>query len=398
MKISERVLGLGASPMRKFNPIVRDAKSRGIKIYHLNIGQPDIPTPENFMESIRNYRDPVLPYVASEGIPELIQSIQDYYKLYDIDYREDEILVTAGGSEALLYTMLAICDPGDQVLMPEPFYSNYASFIQIAGAKIQPIPTKVEEDFALPPLVELEKYVNPRVKAIMITHPGNPTGKIYSKEEMDDIARLAIQHDLFIIADEVYREFVYEGIEYQSFGLREDIQDRVIMIDSISKRYSACGARIGFIATRNRELLPQLLKLCQTRLSVSTLDQIGAAQLLRMPKDYFREILESYRSRRDVLYHGLSRIEGVICGKPQGAFYVIAKLPVDDSDRFIRWLLEDFHMDNETVQLAPAEGFYATEGLGRDEVRIAYILKEEDLKRSTDILEQALKEYPGRTI
>lgn len=396
MKVSDRVLNMEASPMRKLNRVVKEVNKRGIKVYHLNIGQPDIKTPDSFVRAIKEFPEEVIAYTGSEGIPELVESIQGYYKMYGMNFTEDEILVTNGGSEALLYAFMAACDIGDQVLIPEPYYSNYNSFAQLAGVEIVAIPTNVESDFALPSFEEIESFITPKIKAILLTHPGNPTGKVYTKEEMRRVIKLANKYDLFIIADEVYREFVYEKVEYISFGNREDAGDRVILIDSVSKRYSACGARIGCIASRNQELMREALKLCQSRLSVSILNQIGAAELFKIPKDYFNEMLEVYKKRRDVVYSALEQMEGVTCGKPQGALYIIAKLPVDDSDSFVKWTLENFEVNNETVLLASAKSFYATKEMGYDEVRIAYILEEESLKKAMHILEEALKAYPGR--
>lgn len=396
MKVSNRVLNMEASAMRKLNREVKKVEKRGIKVYHLNIGQPDIKTPNSFIRAIKEFPEEVIAYTGSEGIPELVESIQGYYKMYGMNFTEDEILVTNGGSEALLYAFMAVCDIGDQVLIPEPYYSNYNSFAQLAGAEMVAIPTNVESDFALPSLEEMESFITPKIKAILLTHPGNPTGKAYTKEEMGRVIELANKYDLFIIADEVYREFVYEKMEYTSFGNREDAGDRVILIDSVSKRYSACGARIGCIASKNEELMRETLKLCQSRLSVSVLNQIGAIELFKTPKNYFNEMLKVYRKRRDVVYNALEKMEGVTCGKPQGAFYIIAKLPVDDSDTFVKWTLEKFEIENETILLAPAKSFYATEGMGYDEVRIAYILEEESLKKAMHILEEALRAYPGR--
>ncbi len=396
MKLSNRVLNTEPSPMRKLNGMVRKLNEKGVKVYQLNIGQPDIKTPKAFIKAVQNFSGDIISYTPSEGIPELIKSIQGYYRMYDIYFDEDEILVTNGGSEALFYSFMGVCDIGDQILTPEPFYSNYNTFAKLAGAEIVAIPTKVEDDFSLPSFEKLESLINEKVKAILLTHPGNPTGKVYTQEEMDRVARLAVEHDLFIIADEVYREFVYDGIDYTSFASREDIESRVIIIDSVSKRYSACGARIGCISSKNKELIRQLLKICQSRLSVSILDQIGATELFKIPKEYFHEVIEVYKRRRDVVYKALSQMEGVICGKPQGAFYIIAKLPIDDSDTFAKWMLKDFCINNETLLLAPAKSFYSTEGIGYNEMRIAYILEEEPLKKAMYILEKALKAYPGR--
>lgn len=396
MELSNRILNMEASPIRKLYAIAREQEEKGKKIYYLNIGQPDIKTPKGFMEGIHEYKDEILSYCNSEGLPELIHSTIEYYKMHDMNFEEEEILVTNGGSEALLFTFIALCDVGDQILCAEPFYSNYNTFAEIAGAKILGVPTKIEENFQLPSMDVIEKLINPKVKAILVTHPSNPTGRIYSKEEMQMIAHLAKKHDLFIITDEVYREFIYDDLEYSSFGKVEGLEDRVVLIDSISKRYSACGARIGTIASKNKGLMKELLKLCQSRLAVSTINQIGAARLIRTPKEYFNEVLKEYEKRRDILYNALKNMDGVICPKPRGAFYLIAKLPVEETDDFIKWTLENFQIEGETILLSPAEGFYATEGMGKDEVRIAYVLEGESLKKAMNILKEALKAYRNK--
>ena len=390
---SKRVTAMQASPIRKLVPFATAAKADGVKVYHLNIGQPDIKTPRGFFDAVKNFDNEVLEYAVSQGIPELIEALQDYYKTYDMHFDKDELLITNGGSEALLFAMMATCDPGDKLLIPEPFYTNYNGFGQCVNVGVAPITTKAENGFHLPSKEEILSKIDDKVKAILLSNPGNPTGAIYSKEELEMIAEIAIEKDLWIISDEVYREFVYDGLEYTSFGNLKQVEDRVIIIDSVSKRYSACGARIGSIASKNKELIAQIMKLCQGRLCVPTLEQIGAVELYKTPVSYFKEVNDEYRKRRDVLYSELMKVDGVICEKPTGAFYIVAKLPVDNAEDFVKWMLTEFRVDNETVMATPAEGFYATPGLGRDEIRLAYILKEEDLRKAAKILKEGLEAY-----
>ncbi|SNR88125.1 aspartate aminotransferase [Anaerovirgula multivorans] len=398
MNLSKRITGMQESPIRKLVPYAQAAKAKGKHVYHLNIGQPDIETPSSFMESIRNFDEKVLAYSLSQGMPELIDSIINYYKKYDMEYEQDEILITNGGSEALLFAIIAIADTEDEILVPEPFYTNYNGFSSAVDVKVSPITCKAEDGFHLPSKKSIEEAINPKTRAILLSNPGNPTGVVYTKEEIEMLAELAKEYNLFIIADEVYREFVYDGLEYTSFGNIEGIQDRVIIIDSVSKRYSACGARIGSIASKNKELMKQILKLCQGRLCVPTLEQVGSVELYKTSEEYFTLVNEEYQKRRDIVYTALNNIPGVLCKKPTGAFYVVAKLPVDDAEKFVIWMLNDFDVDNSTVMLAPAEGFYATPGLGKDEARIAYILNENDLTASMDLLKKALESYPNRTL
>ncbi|KGG80261.1 aspartate aminotransferase [Caloranaerobacter azorensis H53214] len=393
MNLSKRILSMQESPIRKLVPIADEAKKKGKKVYHLNIGQPDIETPDCFFKAIKNFDQKVLAYTNSRGIPKLIKSFINYYKNYDIHFEEDEILITNGGSEALLFALLAICDYEDEILVPEPFYTNYNGFGTSAGVKVVPITTKAEDGFHLPDKKVIESLITDKTKAILLSNPGNPTGVIYTPEEVDMLRNIAKENDLFIIADEVYREFVYDNFEYISFAHLDDIRDRVVIVDSISKRYSACGARIGSIASKNKELIKQVLKLCQSRLCVATIEQIGASELANISSDYFIDIVEEYKRRRDVVYEALSKMEGVICKRPHGAFYVIAKLPVKNAEDFVKWLLSDFDVNNETVMVAPAEGFYATKGLGKDEIRISYVLNENDLKKAMNILNKGLIEY-----
>lgn len=393
MKYSERVTAMQSSPIRKLVPYALDAKAKGIKVYHLNIGQPDIKTPKGFFDAVKNFDSNVLEYAVSNGIPELIKALQDYYTTYDMHFDSDDILVTNGGSEALLFTMMATCDPGDNLLVPEPFYTNYNGFGQCVNVEVNPVTTKAENGFHLPSKEEICNLINPKTKGILLSNPGNPTGTVYTKDEIYMIAQIAIENNLWIIADEVYREFVYDGLDYTSFGNVAEIEDRVIIIDSVSKRYSACGARIGSIASKNKGLIAEILKICQGRLCVATLEQLGSVELYKTPSSYFNEVNEEYKHRRDVLYNELMKVDGVVCEKPTGAFYIVAKLPVENAEDFVIWMLTDFSKDGETVMTCPAEGFYATPGLGRDEVRLAYILNEDDLFKAATLLKEGLEQY-----
>ena len=393
MRYSERITTMQSSPIRKLAPIASNAKAKGIKIYHLNIGQPDIKTPKVFFEAVKNFNNEVLEYAVSPGLPELISSLQQYYTTYNMDFESDEILVTNGGSEALLFALMATCDPKDNILVPEPFYSNYNGFSQSINVNITPITTKAEEGFHLPSKEKIQSLITSKTRAILISNPGNPTGTVYTKKELYMISEIAKENDLWIISDEVYREFVYDGLEYTSFGNIKEVEDRVIIIDSVSKRYSACGARIGSIASKDKTLIAEILKLCQGRLCVSTLDQVGSVELYNTPSSYFTEVNNEYKNRRDVLYNELIKVKGVICKKPAGAFYIVAKLPIENAEDFVIWMLTDFNKDGETVMAFPAEDFYATPGLGRDEIRLAYVLKEDDLHKAAIILKEGLEKY-----
>lgn len=393
MRYSERITTMQSSPIRKLAPIASSAKAKGIKIYHLNIGQPDIKTPKVFFEAVKNFNNEVLEYAVSPGLPELISSLQQYYTTYNMDFESDEILVTNGGSEALLFALMATCDPKDNILVPEPFYSNYNGFSQSINVNITPITTKAEEGFHLPSKEKIQSLITSKTKAILISNPGNPTGTVYTKKELYMISEIAKENDLWIISDEVYREFVYDGLEYTSFGNIKEVEDRVIIIDSVSKIYSACGARIGSIASKDKTLIAEILKLCQGRLCVSTLDQVGSVELYNTPSSYFTEVNNEYKNRRDVLYNELIKVKGVICKKPAGAFYIVAKLPIENAEDFVIWMLTDFNKDGETVMACPAEDFYATPGLGRDEIRLAYVLKEDDLHKAVIILKEGLEKY-----
>ncbi len=396
MKLSEKILAMQHSPIRKFYKYASAAEKRGKKVYYLNIGQPDIKTPKAFMESVRNYDLDILAYAPSGGIPELIRAIKGYYARYEMNYTENNILITNGGSEALTFIMISILNNEDEVIIPEPFYTNYTIFIAAAGGKVDPLTTRTEEGYHYAKKEEIEKRISSKTKAILLSNPGNPTGTVLTREEMRVIADLTKAYDLYIIADEVYREFVYDNREMTSFGQIEDIADRVIIVDSVSKRFSACGARIGSIVTKNEELYDNLMKLAQGRLSCPTLEQVGSVALYNLDADYFAQIKVEYEHRRNVVYDELNKIEGIVFQKPCGAFYITAKLPVENAEDFLIWVLSEFDDRGETVMFAPAEGFYATEGLGRSEIRIAYVLKEEDMVRGIELLRLALDAYKER--
>ena len=393
MKLSARINRMQESPVRKLVPIATKVKKTGKKVYHLNIGQPDIETPKVFMDAINEYDTSVIKYSFSQGEPVLINAIRDYFKRDNVIYSNEDILITNGGSEAITFAAIATCDPGDEILVPEPFYTNYNGFTGEVNVKIKPITTKASEGFHLPKKEDIVKLITPKTKAILFSNPGNPTGTILRKDEMQMIAEIAIEHDLFIISDEVYRSFAFDGLEGLTMGSIPGIDDRLIIIESVSKRYSACGARIGAICSKNTELMKNILKLCQARLCVATLEQIGAAALYALPDSYAGTVRDEYQKRRDIVFETLQKIPGVVCEKPTGAFYVVVKLPVDNAEKFIIWMLEEFELDGETIMLAPAEGFYATEGLGIDEARIAYVLNTEDMKKAMKILEKGLEAY-----
>ena len=384
MRLSERIKALTASPIRRLIPYADAAKAKGKKVYHLNIGQPDIRTPDEYFDAIRNFKVDTIAYADSKGRTEMRDAISGYYKSWDINYERDDIYITNGGSEALSFAVQTICDAGDNILVPEPFYANYNTFTKTALASIVPIPTKAEDGFHLPAKSVIENLINSKTRAIWISNPGNPTGAVYTAKELEMLVEIAKKHDIYLIADEVYREFTYDGERFTSMGHIDGALDRTIMIDSVSKRFSACGARIGCIAIKNKEFMAQVLKLCQGRLSVST------------PKSYLEEVNKEYKSRRDTLYTELKKIDGVICEEPKGAFYIMAKLPIDDSEKFVIWMLENFDINGETTMGAPGGGFYATPGLGINEMRLAYVLNNADLIKAANILRQAIAAYPGR--
>ena len=391
MRISINANRCQPSPMRKFHPFAQEAKRQGKKIYHLNIGQPDLPTPEAYYDAIRNFNAKTLEYEASPGMPVLIDAIRRYYQTLDVYLDPRDIMITTGGSEALLLTLLSIMDPYTEVIIPEPYYPNYTTFVHAAGGVIRALPTNPWEGYRYAKRERIESLITKNTRAIMITNPGNPTGVVLDREEMRMIADIAKKHDLFLICDEVYREFCYDD----KFGVPtmahfDDIDDNLVIIDSVSKRFSACGARVGCVVTKNKELQAALLKFCQSRLAVATIDQLGAAALYDVDHDFFRRCKAEYKKRRDTVVSRLRMIPGVVVEEPMGAFYVMASLPVDDSDKFQRWLLED---KGDTVMFAPGAPFYETPGKGINEVRIAYVLKQEDLERAMEILAKGIAEY-----
>ena len=380
--------------MRKFHPLAVKAVEDGKKIYHLNIGQPDIPTPKEYFYAIKQFEDTTLAYAASPGVPVLIDAIQDYYGKMGIQYDSSDIYITTGGSEALMYTCLSILDPGSEVIVPEPYYPNYNTFISAAGGVICPLPTRPEDGYRYANRESIEKLINENTRAILITNPGNPTGVVLNEAEMRMIADVAKEHDLFLISDEVYREFCYDDSgKIPCMGHFEDLAENLILIDSVSKRFSSCGARIGCVITKNKELQNAVLKLCQSRLSVATLDQLGAAALYSVDNSFISASIQEYRHRRDVCISGLRKIPGVLVEEPMGAFYLMAKLPVDDADKFQTWLLTEFDDRGDTVMYAPGKSFYATPGCGLDEIRIAYVLKEQDLSRAIELLGIGIAKY-----
>lgn len=392
-KISNKGLSMPQSPIRKLVPFAEKAAKAGKSIYYLNIGQPDIKTPTIAMQAVKDADIEVLSYSRSEGSEQYRIKIANYYKNNDIHVKHDDIIVTTGGSEALLFAFGSIMDVDDEVIIPEPFYANYNGFSTASGVKVVPVISKIEDNFALPPIEEFEKLITPKTKAILICNPGNPTGYLYSKEEIEKLAAIVKKHDLFLIADEVYREFAYDGATHYSILQVDGLDDNAIVIDSVSKRYSMCGARIGCLVSKNKDVIATALKFAQARLSPPTLAQIASEAALETPQSYFDDVIEEYVERRNVLIEELNKIEGVQVANPKGAFYCIAQLPVKNSDVFAQWLLEDFDVDGETVMVAPAAGFYSTPGVGLNQIRIAYVLNTESLKKAVNILKEALKVY-----
>jgi len=384
-----------ASPIRKLVPYAEAAKKKGIRVYHLNIGQPDIVTPPAMLEAVKNSDFTILEYSHSAGNESYRQKLTQYYASVGIEVTAQEIIITTGGSEAIQFGMLACLDAGDEVIIPEPFYANYNGFAVAAGVTVIPVTSYIEDGFALPPISELEKKITPRTKAIVICNPNNPTGYLYTAAEMDQLKELVLKYNLFLFSDEAYREFCYEGKHISAMHLK-GVEDQVILMDTISKRYSACGARIGALITKNKTVLDAVMKLAQARLSPPSFAQIAAEAAIDLPADYFHETQEEYRSRRDLIVARLNAIPGVFCPNPGGAFYAIARLPINDSDQFCQWLLEDFAFDGKTIMLAPATGFYGTPGLGKDEVRLAYVLNKTDINTAMDCLEKALAIYPEK--
>ncbi len=396
-KLSERGIRVPASAIRKLTPLSDAAKAKGTKVYHLNIGQPDLPTPQTALDAIRNIGRTTLEYSPSQGYKSYRDKLVTYYAKYNINLTPDEIIVTTGGSEALLFAFMACLNPGDEVITTEPTYANYMSFAVSAGVTVKTITTKIENGFALPPVSEFEALITERTKAILICNPNNPTGYLYTREEMEKLRDIVKRHDLYLFSDEVYREFSYSGTPYISACHLEGIEENVVMIDSVSKRYSECGIRIGALISRNKDVCDSVLRFCQARLSPPLLGQIAAEASIDEPEAYGKAIYDEYLERRQCLVEGLNRIPGVFSPMPMGAFYTIARLPIDDSDKFCAWCLSDFSYEGETVMMAPATGFYSTPGKGTNEVRIAYVLKRADLERALFLLEKALEAYPGRT-
>lgn len=396
MKLSKKIQEMQLSPIRKFVPYADAARAKGKKVYGLNIGQPDIKTPKAFFEAVKNFDQEVLSYANSQGIPELLDALTGYYKRIGLNFEKKDLLITNGGSEALSMLMTAILDEGDEVIMAEPFYTNYKTFIAQAGGKVVAIPTTADDGYQYAVKEKIEGVITPKTRAIAIINPGNPTGKVLTHEEMKLIVDIALKHDLYLICDEVYREFVYDGKEMSSFGTFKEAEQNVIIVDSVSKRFSACGARIGSVASKNQELMGNLMKICQARLCVPTLDQIGSAALYNLDPSYFDDIKKEYEYRRNVSVEALNEIQGIKYGIPEGAFYITCELPVDNAEDFLIFLLEEFDVNGETCMFAPAGGFYGTKGVGQSDIRIAYVLKAEDMRAGINIIKEGIKAYNAR--
>jgi aspartate aminotransferase len=393
MQVSKRGHDIQASPIRKLKPYADATKAKGIKVFHLNIGDPDIPTPQPVIDTFHQYHEPVLSYGPAQGFLELRQAVARYFGNYHIPLDADNIIITTGGSEAIHFTFSVVGDVGDEIVIPEPYYTNYNGYASFAGLKIVPLPLRVEDGFRLPSLEALESKITPKTRAILVCSPNNPTGTVYTPEELERVVRVVKKHDLFLIGDEVYKEFVYDGLKHKSILEYEDIKDRVIVVDSISKRYSCCGARIGMIITRNPDIYQAALKFAQARLCPPSVEQLAALAAYNMPMDYFKPVREEWQKRRDILYEELKDIPGLVIRKPQGAFYVIVRLPVKDAEHFTVWMLSEFSLDGKTVMLAPAPGFYSTPNLGTDEVRIAYVINEKDLREAIRVFKAGLAKY-----
>lgn len=396
-KISQKGMQMPASPIRKLVPYADAAKSRGIKVFHVNIGQPDIETPEIALQAVKNCDLKVIAYTHSAGMLSYRKKLVQYYKSCKIDITEDEIITTNGGSEGIIFAFNTCLDTGDEVIIPEPFYANYNGFANMTGVKVVPIMSSIETGFALPPIEEFEKLITPKTKAIMICNPNNPTGYLYSQSELETLAHIVKKHDLFLFADEVYREFCYDGVKHYSVMNLKDIEQNIILLDSVSKRYSACGVRVGAFITKNKEVYATAMKFAQARLSPPTYGQILSEAAIDTPKSYFDNVIKDYVNRRNTIVEAINKMPGCLCPNPKGAFYTVCKLPIDSSDKFCQWLLEDFNYQGKTVMMAPATGFYSTKGKGTNEVRISYCLNVNDLKEAMKCLEEALKVYPGRT-
>jgi aspartate aminotransferase len=394
-KTSRRALDMPPSPIRKLVPFADEAKRRGIKIYHLNIGQPDIPTPPEFMNAVRNYREEVLAYGHSKGSREFLSALVEYYGRQGIQISQADIQVTTGGSEAIIFAMICVADAGDEIIVFEPFYTNYNGFARMANVKLVPVTLQAETGFYLPSREQIEEKITPRTRAMLVCSPNNPTGTVYTRGEMEMIAQIAKERDLFVLSDEVYREFIYEG-EHTSIMHIEDIADRAVLLDSVSKRFSACGARIGCLVSKNQALVDAALRMGQARLCSPSIEQHGATAALNLPQDYFDRMAAEYKGRRDTVYDALMKIPGAVCLKPKGAFYIMTKLPVADIEDFARWMLTDFNLNGESTMIAPGPGFYATPGKGQDEARIAYVLNVDDLKRAMRALAEGVEIYNRR--
>jgi len=393
MNISKRGREIQASPIRKFKPYADKAQEEGIHVYFLNIGQPDILTPQPVIDAIHSFEEKILSYGPAQGILELRQAIADYFVSYGIALDAENVIITIGGSEAIHFSFSAVADPGEEVIIPEPFYTNYNGYASFASVEIAPLTLRVEDGFRLPSKQEIEAKITPKTRAILLCSPNNPTGTVYTPDELERVISIVKKHDLFLIGDEVYKEFIYDGARHKSILEYKEVEDRAIVVDSISKRFSCCGARIGAVITKNKEIYQSLLKFSQARLCPPSVEQQAALAAYRMKKDYFEPIKEEYERRRDVLYEGLKSIPGIVMRKPQGAFYIIVRLPIKDAEHFVQWMLTDFRLDKETVMVAPAGGFYSSPEKGKDEVRIAYVLKEQDLRRALEVFKAGLKKY-----
>lgn len=396
MNISKRAKEIQESPIRKLKPYADQAAAEGVKVYYINIGQPDIETPQAVWDAFKNFDEKVLSYGPAQGLSELQQAIADYFISYDIPLTKDDVIITIGGSEAIHFSFNVVADVGENIIIPEPFYTNYNGFASFADVDIVPLTLDVKNRFRLPPAKEIEACINPKTRAVLLCSPNNPTGTVYTSEEIERVVDIVKKHDLFLISDEVYKEFIYDGEKHVSILEYDEIKDRAIVVDSISKRFSSCGARIGAVITRNPDIFKSVLKFAQARLCPPTLEQKAAVAAYRMGRDYFAPVKREYQKRRDVFFEAVQDIPGVTVYKPQGAFYIMAQLPVEDSEHFVRWMLTDFRYENETVMVAPAQGFYSTPGKGTNEVRMAYVLKEDDLKRAIQVLKAGLKEYQSR--
>lgn len=393
MVVSNRIKNTTVSAIRKLTPYANEAKAKGMKVYHMNIGQPDLPTPKEYFDSLKKYNKKVLGYESSEGCDELRQNFSDFLKIHDIDYAKEEILITNGGSEALLFIFLSICDEGDEIIVPEPYYSNYNTIANSCGVVLVPFKTKIEDGFHIKDKDLISKAVTKKTKAILYSNPSNPTGVVYSFKELELLAEVALENELFIISDEVYRELVYDNIQYKSIFSIEKVRNNLILVDSLSKRYSVCGSRIGMVASKNFELMKEILKLCQSRLSISSVEQFTAINLLKLPISYIEDVKRNYEERRNEICSILKKIDGIELYKPEGAFYLIVSLPIENAEEFCKWLLTNFNINNETVMFAPAEGFYFDGEIGKSQIRISYCISIEDIRKAMKILEEGLKLY-----